>query len=76
MTPEEQEVARYVLGYFGAEGGWHAGGFTQLMMSAYQKADPGNKQRIRMGFPELADAMDTVLGSTGGIKRLQAKLGK
>jgi hypothetical protein len=76
VTPEEEEVARYVLGYFGADGGWEAGGFTSLIMRAYQKADPGNKARLRLGFPELTACMDTVLNSQGGIKQLQDKLGK
>ena len=74
MTPDQEEVIRHVLGYFGASGGWEAGGFTSLMMRAYQKADPGNKARIALGFPELAEAMDTVMNQMDGIQKLQERL--
>lgn len=75
LTEEQIENTRYVLGYFGYKGGWQAGGFTSLIMQAYQKADPGNRARLRLGFPVLAEAMDTVLSSRQGIKELAARVG-
>lgn len=75
LTEEEVETIRFVLGYFGYKGGWQAGGFTQLIMQAYQKADPQNKARLRLAFPILAEAMDTVLDSLTGIKELAARVG-
>lgn len=66
---------RCVLGYFGQDGGWKPGGFTGLMLRAYQKADPGNKARIRLGFPDLADAMDLAMNDLSGIEQLQTRLG-
>lgn len=74
VTPEQEEIIRHVLWYFNERGGWEPGGFTQLILRAYQKADPGNRARLRRGFPEYAEAMDLVLNSMGGIKQLAQQL--
>lgn len=59
MTNEE---IQYVLFYFGDHDyGKEAGHFTSLIMNAYQIADPRNKSRLRIVFPGLTTAMDTVL---------------
>ncbi|HJW01591.1 MAG TPA: hypothetical protein VJ617_21065 [Arthrobacter sp.] len=69
-----EDVIRNVLHYFGEPGGWPAGSFTSNIMRAYQGADPGNRARLRLGFPELAEAMDLVLGSMEGIDKLRDRL--
>lgn len=74
LTEEQIEAARHVLGYYGAEGGWQAGSFTQNILRAYQGADPGNKARLRRGFPEIAEAMDLVDNHPNGIEKLQLRL--
>jgi hypothetical protein len=71
MTEEQKNAARMVLGYFGAEGGYEPGGFTSLILRAYQKADPGNRARLRLGFPELADMMDACMNTESGVADLQ-----
>lgn len=68
------ETERHVLGHFGAEGGYKAGSFTTKLMEAYQNADPGNRYRVSLGFPDLARAMDTVMNEADGIKILQDSL--
>ncbi len=65
-------VARDVLGYFGNEHGWQAGGFTQALMHAYGKADQSNRARIALGFPALAEAMRLAMDTPGGIAALVA----
>lgn len=69
-----EDLARNVLHYFGQPGGYPPGSFISNMLRAYQGADPGNKARIRLGFPELADTMDLVLDNMDGIDQLQARL--
>ena len=67
--PMTADDARHVLYYFRHAGGMQPGGFTELILQAYQKADPGNRRRLRCGFPGLAEAMDTVLRG-GGVEEL------
>lgn len=71
MTEDQKKKARMVLGYFGAEGGIQPGGFTSALLTAYQKADPGNRARIWMGFPEEADMMYACMNTESGIADLQ-----
>jgi hypothetical protein len=74
LTEDERETIRHVLYYYGHPAGWAPGGFTELLLKAYQKADPGNKARLRQGFPEMAEAMDVVMNSMTGIKDLAERL--
>ena len=67
--PMTADDARHVLYYFRHAGGMQPGGFTELILQAYQKADPGNRRRLRQGFPGFAAAMDTVLRG-GGVEEL------
>lgn len=71
MTEEQKELGRMVLGYFGADGGYEPGGFTSTLLTAYSKADPQNRYRIRMGFPVHADMMDACMNTEHGIADLQ-----
>lgn len=74
LTEEQEDAVRSVLFYFGHPSGWESGGFTTLIMQAYQKADPSNRARLRMAFPVLAEAMDTVINNMTGIKELAERL--
>jgi hypothetical protein len=60
FTETQQEVADWVLHWYGVPGHPPAGSFSTLIIAAYSKADPGNKARLRLGFPEIAEAMDLV----------------
>jgi hypothetical protein len=64
------EEARNVLGHFGIEGGWTAGGFTTALMTAYGKADQSNRARLALGFPELCEAMRLAMDAGDGIALL------
>jgi hypothetical protein len=66
----EKQVIRHVLWYFGDERGWEPGGFTQLILTAMQKADPENFLRLSVAFPQEAKAMRMVLGDIDGIREL------
>lgn len=74
MTGDQEDLARMVLGYFGADGGQEPGGFTHTIMQAYQRADPGNKQRLQLGFPELCRLMDRVANTPNGVEEIQREL--
>lgn len=75
MTEEESNMARMVLGHFGATGGYEPGGFTSLLLRAYQKADPMNRARLRLGFPNQAAMMDACMNTESGVADLQKQLG-
>lgn len=74
VTETQKEVAGWVLHYYGVPGYYPPGGFTALILQAYQKADPGNKWRLRLGFPEIAEAMDLVDHDEDGINKLAERL--
>jgi hypothetical protein len=60
FTEDQQDAAHWVLSYYGVPNHYPPGGFSGLIIQAYQKADPGNKAKLRASFPELAEAMDIV----------------
>ena len=53
MWSDEKALGRQLLGYYGYEGGYPAGGFLSSLLDAWGKADMMNRQRLYAGFPEL-----------------------
>jgi hypothetical protein len=66
------DVAAHVLAHYGQEGGYQAGGFTQLIISAIDRADPTNKAKLELGFPEYVAAVNVAQYSRNGIEYLQS----
>lgn len=66
--------ARHLLGHYGYAGGWQPGGFTTSLIRAWEKADGGNRRRLRMGFPALGLAVG-LLGVDRGVEALQVFIG-
>lgn len=71
QTTISVETARDVLGYFGCKGGWNAGSFTTNLMTAIGSADPENRAKLALGFPELVTALIMAQNTTDGISKLQ-----
>lgn len=74
LTKDQKDAAHWVLFYYGQEGYYEPGGFSYLIIQAYQKADPGNKSKLRAVFPEIAEAMDLVDSHPNGIEKLKLRL--
>ena len=66
------DVAAHVLFHYGREGGYQAGGFTELIISAIDRADPSNKAKLERGFPEYVAAVNAMQYSSTGIEYLQS----
>lgn len=66
------DVAAHVLFHYGREGGYQAGGFTELIISAIDRADPANKAKLELGFPEYVAAVNAIQYSPNGIEQLQS----
>lgn len=67
VTPE---MARHVLWHFG-EGGHRAGSFTTALIELIARADPANRHRMGLGFPEYAAAVAVAQNDGGGIAQLR-----
>ncbi len=65
------DVAAHVLFHFGRDGGYQAGGFTESLVTAIDRADPTNQARLALGFPEYVAAVTTIQNDRAGIERLQ-----
>jgi len=65
------DVAAHVLFHYGRDGGYQAGGFTELIISAIDRADPANKAKLGLGFPEYVAAVNAIQYSPNGIDYLQ-----
>lgn len=63
VSPED---AQHVLWQFGHPAGRQPGSFTQLLIQAAMKADPGNLARLAQGFPSLVGAVEATR-IVGGI---------
>lgn len=49
----QEAAARHVLGYYNLPGGYQPGGFTAGLISLWEKADPVNRAKLCMAFPEM-----------------------
>jgi len=47
------------------------GGFDTSLAEALSKSDGGNRDKLRKGFPEYADAMDSFQTDSGWWDRVQ-----
>ena len=47
------------------------GGFDSTLAEALSKADGGNRDKLRKGYPEYADAMDSFQHDSGWWQRCQ-----
>jgi hypothetical protein len=65
------DVAAHVLFHYGREGGYQAGGFTELIISAIDRADPANKAKLELGFPDYVAAVNVIQYSGTGVEYLQ-----
>ncbi len=50
-------VARNVLGFYSLPGGWALGGFDEALLTAFNRADSQNFERLAQSFPEYALAL-------------------
>ncbi|MCX4596170.1 hypothetical protein OG819_42915 [Streptomyces sp. NBC_01549] len=66
------DIAAHVLFHYGREGGYQAGGFTESLVTAIDRADPPNRDRLALGFPEYVAAVVAIQYDPNGVERLQA----
>lgn len=74
LTDDEVTATRAVLYFYGHPKGWEAGGFTMSLIELWCKADLTNKARIRLAFPEVAGALETVNSELGGLEKLAERV--
>lgn len=65
------DVAAHVLTFYGHDGGYPAGSFTQDLISLIDRADPSNQDRLAAGFPAYVAAVHAIQYDPAGIGRLQ-----
>lgn len=66
-----QDDARHVLHYFGKDGGWQGGSFTQKLLELLGIADLENFQKLSNEFPGLATAYLIAADERNGLEILQ-----
>lgn len=66
------DVAAHVLFHYGREGGYQAGSFTEQLLTTIGMADPANRNRISLGFPDYVAAVVAIQYHPDGVARLQA----
>lgn len=73
------QAAHAALWHFDRQPGvWEPGGFTIALVEVITRADPENRARLALGFPELVAAVLLAQGRTDGIERLRkiARIGE
>jgi hypothetical protein len=65
------DVAAHVLFHYGHEGGYQAGSFTESLIVAIEMADPVNRDRLALGFPEYVAAIVAMSYDPNGVVYLQ-----
>jgi hypothetical protein len=63
-SAKELEAAQLLLGHYGVSGFGRPGSFTTAWITAMEKADPTNKAKMLVGFPEYRPAIG-ILSSLG-----------
>ncbi|WP_328336824.1 hypothetical protein [Streptomyces violaceus] len=66
------ETAAHVLFHYGHDGGYQAGTFTTNLITAIDSADPSNKARLELGFPDYVAAVNAMQYSHNGVEYLQS----
>ena len=56
-TPSQVQAARDLLGYYGHSEGWTPGGFTKALITALERADALNRNKLLAAFPEFKPAI-------------------
>lgn len=69
MTPAEIRAAQHLLGYYRVPGFPHPGSFTETLIQCFERADPWNKGRLLLGFPEYRPALAVL--SIHGTEKLE-----
>lgn len=65
------DVAAHVLTFYGHDGGYPAGSFTQDLISLIDRADPSNQDRLAAGFPAYVAAVHAIQYDPDGTTRLK-----
>jgi hypothetical protein len=65
------DVAAHVLFHYGREGGYQAGSFTTSLITTIDMADPGNKDRLALGFPAYVAACTAMQYDPNAVTYLQ-----
>lgn len=63
--------ALHVLWHYGHPDGQQPGSFTEHIVIAAHKADPGNRERLRAGFPGIVEAVEVGIQHPRGIDELR-----
>ena len=66
-----QDDARHVLHYFGKEGGWQGGSYTQKLIELLGVADQDNFSKLASVYPGLAAAHYLATTERNGIEILK-----
>lgn len=70
------EAAKHVLGFFGQEGGQQPGTFHEYLIHTIESADPVNRDKLALGFPDYVAAAMAVAYDPDGIQHLQRIAGR
>lgn len=65
------ETAAHVLFHYGRDGGYQAGSFTEQLITTIDMADPGNRDKLALGFPDYVAAVVAIQYDPQGVTRLQ-----
>ena len=69
------EVAQHVLWHFGDSNlGVQPGNFTTRLMLTISVADPANRERLRLAFPEYVHAFVSVSSKDWGLEWLRSRV--
>ncbi|MFE0650997.1 hypothetical protein ACFVZH_20650 [Streptomyces sp. NPDC059534] len=68
ITPE---VANHVLFHYG-RGGCQAGSFTEQIIKSIDMADPANRDKLALGFPDYVAAVAAIQYDPDGVANLTA----
>ena len=61
--------AQHLVHHLGLTGGTPAGNFTTHLMNAFGVADPSNRTKLALGFPEMAYCYDVLHDRNGYLQR-------
>ena len=67
LNEAEKEVARHVLWYYGVEGGYRPGSFSESLLETMHQADSNNLAKLLVAFPEYRKPLE-ILRMVGVIE--------
>lgn len=69
------EVAQHVLDFFGDTNlGVQPGSFTTRLLQTISAADPANRERLALAFPEYVFAFNAVMQEPWGLEWLRSRV--